>query len=356
MNKESITTPISIALFWAVSLVLFGLFIWLFRGVLTPFVLGMTIAYLLNPVVIWLEKLKLSRTLAVLALLTLFFLTITVLLLLLIPPLYRELMQLAEQAPAYLQALIERLQPYLNLAQQEIAEQNLDQNILATLQNNVSNAFNFGSGVMSGLLTGGQAIIGFLSLLILTPLVAFYMMREWKALTGTIDELIPRHNYDEIKNLLNQIDGKISGFVRGQLLVALLLGILYAVALSIAGLDFGILIGLTAGFLSIIPLFGSAVGLVVSIAVAWFQATEITYVLTIAAIFIVGQLLEGNVITPKLLGGSVGMHPLWILFSIMAGALLFGILGMMIAVPVAAALGVLLSFALHRYKASSYYK
>lgn len=355
MSKTSSISPASLAGFWITSLVLLGLFFWLFSAMLTPFVLGITIAYLLDPLVRWLEARKIGRTAAAVLLLTIFFVSVSLLLLLLIPPLYRELSQLVDQAPGYLQVLADRVQPYLDTVEQQLQDGAFDDRVREAVGSNVGNAINLGSGVLSGLLSGGRALIGFLSLLVVTPLVAFFMMREWRRIIGTIDGLIPRHNYSEIRELVVQIDRKISGFVRGQLLVALSLGVIYAVALSFAGLDFSVLIGLGAGLLSIIPLFGSIAGLLASVIVAWLQTSEFAYVALIAGIFMVGQLLEGNVITPKLLGGSVGMHPLWILFSIMAGASLLGILGMMIAVPVAAAVGVLLSFALQRYQKSEFY-
>ena len=167
---------------------------------------------------------------------------------------------------------------------------------------------------------------------------------------------MPRHSEGVIMGLLKQIDQKLSGFVRGQITVAVFLGVSYAIALSIAGLKYGILIGLTSGLLSVIPMVGSAIGLVVSVGVAWFQTGEISFVVIIAAIFIVGQLIEGNFLTPKLVGESVGMHPLWVFFALLAGGSLLGILGMFLAVPVAAVVGVLLSFALKKYKSSAYYK
>jgi predicted PurR-regulated permease PerM len=156
--------------------------------------------------------------------------------------------------------------------------------------------------------------------------------------------------------LLKEIDQKLSGFVRGQISVAVMLGIGYALALSIAGLKYGFLIGLGAGFLSVIPMVGSAVGLVVSVAVAWFQSGDMIFVLIIAGIFIAGQIIEGNFLTPKLVGDSVGLHPLWVFFALLAGGSLLGILGMFLAVPLAAVIGVLLSYAIYRYKQSPYYK
>lgn len=343
-------------IFWLICLAVISLFILAFRNVLAPFVIGITIAYLLNPLVLRIEEFGANRIIATIAILASFFLLLTGMLVLIVPPLINELAQLAESLPGYLQTLGERLQPYMSMIEEEVDSGNLEQNVREMLQSNIGNAFSFSSSLLASILSGGRALVDFLSLLLITPLVAFFMMQEWPQITGKIDELIPRNNYDEINDLLGQIDKKISGFVRGQLMVALSLGLIYAVALTIADLEFGFLIGLTAGLLSIVPLFGSIVGLVVSVVVAWFQSTDITFTLSIAAIFLAGQVLEGNFITPKLLGGSVGLHPMWILFSIMAGASLFGIVGMMIAVPIAATIGVLLGFAIEQYRQSDYYK
>lgn len=156
--------------------------------------------------------------------------------------------------------------------------------------------------------------------------------------------------------LLKQINEKLAGFIRGQISVALFLAFAYAIALTLAGLKYGLLIGIMSGLLSVIPMVGSAVGLIVSVGVAWFQTGEWSYVAIIAAIFLSGQLIEGNFLTPKLVGDSVGLHPLWVFFALLAGGSLLGILGMFLAVPVAAVIGVLLSYALHKYKQSAYYQ
>jgi len=344
------------AIVWITACTLLVLFVWLFRPVLLPFVVGATIAYLLNPVVVALGKRRLSRIWATILILSLFMISITVLAVLILPPLYRELVQLAEAAPGYVDTLWEYLQPYLRAVQQRVGEDGLDQSIRDLVKNNISNALGAGSSLLDGLMSGGRALLSLFSFLAVTPLVAFFVMLEWPGITKWIDDVLPRHSYDESQDLLLKIDRKIAGFVRGQLLVAISLGVLYAVALSIVGLEFGFLIGVAAGLLSVIPLFGSIVGLLASVVVAWFQSGEIGFVGLVAAIFLAGQFLEGNVITPKLVGKSVGLHPLWILFSLMAGGALFGIVGMMLAVPVAASIGVLTSFALERYKDSGYYQ
>lgn len=343
-------------LFWAGVFLLTALFIFVFRSMLTPFVAGIVIAYLLNPLVERLERRNISRLLATLLILFLFFLIALALLILITPPLYRELVELAENIPSYIDGLWERLRPIISSFGGGEDLESLDQGLREVVRDNFSNALNVSANVVAALIGGGRAFANFLSLLVITPLVSFFLMVEWNSIVDWVDDLLPRKSQDKIRELISEIDRKISGFIRGQLMVALSLGVVYAVALSMVGLEFGFLLGLAAGVLSIIPLFGSIVGLVVGSLVAWFQSGDLLFTGTIVVIFVVGQLVEGNFITPKFLSGSVGLHPLWILFALLAGSALFGIVGMMIAVPVAATVGVLLNFAIENYKSSSYYK
>jgi predicted PurR-regulated permease PerM len=344
------------ALFWIAATLLFVFFIWLFKSILLPFVAGIIIAYLLNPLLVKLGTFNLSRGLATLLVLSSFFTVVIALALLLLPPLYREIVQLTNQAPDYIDILWSRLQPYMKAVEETVGQDGLNQSITDAVKGNVSGALGASSDLFAGILSGGRALVGFVTFIIVSPLVAFFMMIEWPSITAWIDDLLPRHSHTTAKKLLGRIDAKMAGFIRGQLLVSLSLGILYAVALSLVGLEFGFLIGLAAGALSVIPLFGSTVGLLISVSVAWFQSGDILFVLIVAAIFLTGQLLEANFITPKLIGQSVGLHPLWILFALMAGGALLGIVGMVIAVPVTAAAGVLLSFAIEQYKDSDYYE
>lgn len=342
-------------LFWSCALILFLLSVWLLKSVLLPFVLGAAIAYLLEPIMEALHKKKLPRTMSALLILTIFFLTVTLVLALITPVAYRQAIQLFDTIPEYADKLWEMGAPYTGWLQSKIDNSDFS-DLQALLQNNVDKAIKISNSLFGGLVSGGQALIATLSLLIITPLVAFFMMKEWLTMTRWLDQQIPRHSYEQIKELLKQIDTKISGFIRGQFMVALALGVIYATLLFLAGLDFGLLIGMTAGLLSIIPLIGSTVGLFVSVVIAWFQSGDISFVAIIAAIFMAGQFVEGNILTPRLLGKSVGLHPLWILFAIMAGGSLLGILGMFLAVPVTASIGVLIGFALEQYRNSPYYK
>lgn len=346
------------AWFWGGAFALFfAAFVWVFNGVLTPFVLGIVIAYLLNPVVQYLMRWKYMNRSAVAALiLFLFVMMLAVIFALIIPPAVRQAANLIQNAPQILDNVMQWLDPHIVWLQQTLGDA-YPQDAKTIIKENANKVIAASGGIAAGIATGGQAVAGFMTTLVLTPLVAFFMMREWPRLTRWVEDLIPREEEKVIRDLLHQIDRKLSGFIRGQLSVAFLLGLIYAVALSIAGLNYGFLIGLTAGALSIIPLVGSTLGLIVSVAVAWFQTGgDFTYVGIIAAIFITGQIVEGNILSPKLLGDSVGMHPLWIIFAVMAGGSLFGILGMLLAVPVAAVIGVIAGFAILQYKNSAVYK
>ncbi len=348
-------SPRAQLIFWSVTSALLISFVWIFKAVLTPFVLGVVIAYLLNPLVKRFSTKGIKRTTSTIFILSIFFVAITAVIIVVSPIIAKESAELIKALPDYLDKIIAYIQPYIIWFQEMTGAGGIE-DAKTFLKENISKILSITGGVAGGLAAGGQAVIGMISTIVITPLVAFFMMKEWPAITDWVEDLIPRHREKMIKDLIEKIDMKLSGFIRGQLTVAFFLGLIYAIALTIAGLNYGFLIGLTAGFLSIIPLVGSTIGLLVSVIVAWFQAGEIDYVLIIAAIFVVGQIVEGNILSPKLLGDSVGLHPLWILFALMAGGSLFGILGMLIAVPVAASIGVLVGFAITQYKASSIYK
>ncbi len=341
--------------FWSLAFALLMGFVYLFKSVLLPFVLGMAIAYLLNPLVTYLGKIKIKRAPAALLLSTAFFIFVALFLAILIPVLYKQSLQLADDFPTYLDKIVAWLEPYTIQVMGMLGEGG-DVDLKAILSSHMGTAAQVTKQVAAHIVAGGQAALNMLSILVLTPIVTYFMMKEWDKLTAWVTELMPRDHKETILDLLKQIDIKIAGFVRGQISIAFILAIAYAVALSIAGLKYGFLIGLISGFISVIPLVGSTLGLIVSIAVAWFQSGDIMFVGIIGGIFIAGQLIEGNILSPKIVGDSVGLHPLWVFFALMAGGALFGILGMLLAVPLAASVGVLLAFAIKQYKASPYFK
>lgn len=340
--------------FWLGSVTVLGLKLWIFSPILLPFVLGAVIAYLLNPVVNALGQFKISRVFSTLLILGGFFAFVLTGLGILFPIVSAEIMKLLKSTPDYLNQLWAMTEPYRASLEKHIGDEEIEQ-LRSNLEASSGKLLSLSQDFLGGLVSSGNALLGFMSILVITPVVAFYMMIEWPRITKWIDSFIPKHHYTSVRDLLDEINEKLSGFIRGQFLVAFVLGVFYATAMKIAGLNFGLVIGISAGLLSIIPMVGSTIGLLAGVTVAYFQTYEFSYVATIAAIFLAGQLFEGYVLTPKLVGDRVGLHPLWILFALMAGGALFGFVGVLIAVPVAAVVSVLAAFVLKQYKQSVYY-
>lgn len=342
-------------LFWLAVFAVFVGFVFVFKSILLPFVLGMAVAYLLNPVVNKISPDGKRRSIAAILILLLFVALVFAFIAALLPVLHKQILDLSEALPRVLEELFVLVEPYIAQVQNSFNVHS-EEDLKALIGQNAAAGLNVAEYIFSGFSAGGQAVFDLLSLIFLMPIVAYFMMKEWPKILNWGESLMPEHSKITIKDLLKQIDQKISGFVRGQISVAVILALIYAVALSIAGLNYGLLIGVIAGLLSVIPMVGSLVGLVVAVAVAWFQAGEWTFVALVAAIFFAGQIIEGNFLTPKLVGDSVGLHPLWVFFALLAGGSLFGILGMFLAVPVAAVAGVLIAFGLTQYKTSVYFK
>ncbi len=348
-------TPAAKISFWAGFLVLFIGFVWLFNSILTPFILGIAIAYLLNPVVVKFSRKQIPRWVTALVILTLFFGTLALLFILTAPMVFRQAQMLIDQMPNYIQNVMDYLSPYLTWIQDRVGDDYIQQ-INDYLKDSAGKVVGVTGGIVGGIATGGKVLASIATTLALTPLVAFFMMKEWPHIVRWVEGMYPRQHAKLIRSLLKKIDIKVAGFIRGQISVAFILGVIYAIALTIAGLNYGFLIGLGAGIFSIIPLVGSTLGLVVGVVVAWFQTGDLLYTGIIAAIFMGGQFIEGNFLAPKIVGDSVGLHPLWIMFALLAGGSLFGIVGMLIAVPMAAVVGVLGGFLIDQYKASPLYQ
>jgi predicted PurR-regulated permease PerM len=341
--------------FWIVAVTLFAAALWLFSGVLLPFVAGLGLAYLLNPLASRLQMLGMGRVVASLMIVGIVVLTIVVLMVLIAPIAFNQLASLVEHVPGYMrrlqQILTERAQPWLSrtmgvhLPSSDVA---------------VSDFVEEGAGWLTTFLrslwSGGQALLSIFSLIVVTPVVTFYLLCDWQRLIATVDGWVPVKSRDTVRALAREIDTALSGFIRGQTLVCVLLGSYYAIGLTLVGLHFGLLIGLLAGLISFIPYIGSMTGLVLAIGIAIAQFwPEWSWVALVLAVFLFGQFIEGNILSPKLVGASVGLHPLWLIFALFAFGYLFGFLGLLIAVPVAAALGVLVRFALRQYLASPLY-
>lgn len=340
--------------FWLLVVALFVVFIWLFQSILAPFILGLAIAYLLNPIVTRLDAKGAPRWLSTLFILTLFLGVLVLLFAILVPVFVREAGQLIEILPSWISSAQYQLGIWATQWGFEW-EAAPAQQIVENLQGQASNILQAGKGVVSGIVAGGMAVVSFMTFVFLMPIVAFYMMVDWPQITKKVDELIPLKSANVVRGVLAEIDSTLAGFIRGQLSVCLILGLYYGIALTIIDLRFGFAIGIMAGVLSIIPYVGSVVGIVTSLAVAWFTTNDMVVVAVVGGIFAVGQFVEGNFLTPKMVGENVGLHPLWVIFALMAGGSIAGFVGMLIAVPVAAVIGVMVRFFLSEYHKSHYY-
>ncbi len=342
--------------FWLAALALIVLALWVFSGILLPFVAGLVLAYFLDPLADRLERIGFSRLLATLTILGLFVLLFVVTLLLFIPLVASDLTRFIARVPDYakqLQGLLAtRGAPYLERLGMDLS--------LPDLQGQFGTVISRGAAWLGDLLgsiwTGGQALLGVLSLVVVTPVVAFYLLVDWDDMIAKVDSWLPRLHRDTIRQLAREIDAAIAGFIRGQALVCLILGGWYAVGLSLLGLNFGFLIGMIAGFLTFIPYVGSLTGLVMAAGVAIVQFwPDPVMIGAVLVVFFAGQFVEGNILSPKLVGGAVGLHPVWLMFALFAFGSIFGFVGLLLAVPLAATAGVLTRFALRQYLASRLY-
>jgi predicted PurR-regulated permease PerM len=340
---------------WALFIGLFVLGLWLLKGILLPFVAGMAIAYLLDPLADRLEGYGLSRLLAT-TLITVSFLVLAVVaMILLLPVLYNQLMALLEIMPD----LIQRGQVFLL----EMGDGRLAQLLGASapevekaISDSVGSSVKWLVDLLPSLGSQGLQFVGLISLIVVTPVVAFYLLLDWDRMIERIDALLPRDHAETIRQLARDVNAVLAGFVRGQVIVCLVLGAIYAVGLSLVGLRFGFVVGIIAGIISFIPYLGTIVGFVVGAALALFQFwPDYVSIGMVVAVFAVGQFVEGNFLSPKLVGDRVGLHPVWVMFAIFAFAALFGFVGALLALPIAAALGVLTRFGISRYRASQLY-
>ncbi|WP_244651042.1 AI-2E family transporter [Rhizobium sp. CFBP 8762] len=343
------------ALFWLAFLVGVIVFFTVFSSILLPFIAGMALAYFLDPVADWLERRGLNRLMATIVILVSFIVLFALALMIVIPLLAQQAADFLEKLPTYiveLQDLITRSGP--TVLPEWVTNQ------MATIKQNSSRLLTEGAGFLGTLLgkiwNSGVALLDIISLFIVTPVVAFYLLLDWDRMVGKVDSWVPRRQVDNVRQIAREMDHAIAGFVRGQGSLCLILGVYYALGLSLVGLNFGLLIGLFAGFISFIPYIGSTIGLVLAVGVALVQFwPEYWSIALVAVVFFSGQFLEGNVLQPKLVGSRVGLHPVWLMFALFAFGALFGFIGVLIAVPAAAAVGVLVRFFLQRYLDSELY-
>ena len=339
------------AKYWGIATAVFLGVLWGLGDVILPFVVGGAIAYFLDPLADRLDRLGLSRVAAttVITLIALF--VVGLALLLVVPALIREAIALAQAAPE----IFGQLQTVLTERFPELVD--ADSQIRQTLAGLGDMVKSRGGELVNGLVSRAMGVVNFVVFLVVAPVVAFYMLLDWDHMVARIDALLPRDHAPVIRSLARQVDDVLAGFVRGQMSVCGILAIYYAGALGIVGLQYGLVVGVTAGLVSFIPYVGAILGGALAIGLALFQFWgQPEWIVAVIVIFVVGQMLEGNVLVPRLVGGSVGLHPVWLLLALSVFGSLFGFVGMLVAVPVAAILGVLTRFVASKYAASLLYR
>lgn len=336
--------------YWSLATLVLVFSLWWLGNVILPFIMGGAIAYFLDPLADRLEKLGLSRAASTAIIALVAVLAFVILSLAIVPMLVRQLSQLVALAPDLLRSLqaflVER---FPNLLQNSVVNDTL---------NSLGDAIKSRGGELAAtLLSSAMTVVNVVIYIVVVPVVAFYMLLDWDRMVAKIDGWLPRDHVTTIRQIARDIDRVLSGFVRGQVTVCLVLGTFYAVALMAAGLDFGLLVGSVAGALTFIPYIGAIIGGTLAIGLALFQFWgEWLNIGIVAGIFALGQFLEGNFVTPKLVGNSVGLHPLWLIFALSAFGTLFGFVGMLVAVPVAAVIGVVARFFIDQYLHGALYR
>ena len=351
--------------FWLGGLALIALLLWVLNDVLMPFAAALAIAYLLDPVADWLQRAGMSRLGATLTILIAFLLGLTLLAMILLPVLGGQVVAFVEALPSLFRrlrdlmseqgaGLLARLQPLAERFGVDLDPATAG--LPASASDLANEASKIAGGFLKSLWSGGRALAGLLGLFLITPVVAFYILLDWDKMVAKVDSWIPLESRETVRGLAAEIDMALAGFLRGQSMVCVFLAAWYGLGLSLVGLNYGLLIGISSGILSFIPYVGSLVCLVLSVAIAlvqgWPSLGLLGFVLVVIA---VGQFIESNILTPKLVGESVGLHPVWLMLALLAFGSLFGFTGLLLAVPIAAAVGVLMRFGLRNYLASPLY-
>lgn len=347
--------------FILVLVVCLGWLVYQLAPVITPFAVSAGLAYLGDPLVDRFERLKffrwsLSRTVSVVLVFILMTASLALILLLIIPLLTEQIRHLAQRAPEIFSWLLGTAIPWVQ-AKLGLEALSLDYESLTEAARSYWKEFSTAAlGVLSTVSRGGQAVMTWMMNLVLIPVVTFYLLRDWDHLVESIRLMLPRKVEPAVSQIAREIDEVLSAFIRGQLMVMVALGVIYAIGLWMMGLDLAFIIGLGAGLLSIVPYLGAFLGVIAAVIAAMFQFQDALHVVLVLVVFGVGQSLESMVLTPKLVGDRIGLHPVTVIFAVLAGGQLFGFLGILLALPVAAALNVLVRHLNGRYLESSLYQ
>jgi len=342
--------------FWLIALALFIGAIALLKDILLPFIAAIVIAYFLSPIADRLQGVGVNRLLAAVLIVGVVAVLVALALVLLVPVLVDQLRQLATTLPEETQRA--------RLSVEEVARGWLGSNFpafqgaLDRLNNEIAQNWTaFAGAVMASIWNRGVALVNFAALVLITPVVVFYLLIDWHPMLARIDNALPRDHAPTIRRLASDINDAVAAFIRGQGAICLVLGIFYGVGLSLVGLDYGLLIGLTTGLLAFIPVVGWMLGLICAASVAIVQFwPELTPLAKVVGVLVAGMAVDAAFLSPRFVGGKIGLHPVWLIFALFVFSYLFGLVGTLVAVPLAAAIGVLVRFAIDRYLDSSVYK
>ncbi|GAA0605299.1 AI-2E family transporter [Craurococcus roseus] len=329
--------------------------LWLFSAILTPFVLAAVIAYFLDPVATRLAWIGVPRGAAALLLVLALALAALLCVLLLYPLLLAQVTVLLQRLPSYVVGIGQTVREALAALAERLGPEIVDQRLQDLAVGQVGAIVSFLGAALARLVGGGVALFNVFTIVTVTPVVAFYLLRDWPRMVVRMDAWLPRRSAATLRQLARETDRVLSAWLRGQLLCCALLAVYYATALSAVGLELGVTVGLVSGILTFIPYVGSTVGLIASVLLALAQFGTWSGVLTVLGVYVAGQIVEGYIIYPRLLGERVELHAVWVIFALFAGGVAFGFLGVLLAVPLAATLGVVSRFWLRRYLESPLY-
>lgn len=340
---------------WLILIGIIGFVIWLLAPVLMPFVIAALFAYLGDPLVDRLER-KMPRTLAVSLVFLVMIVVVVAIVLVLVPFIERQISNFLAQLPNWITWFQTRAAPWLE-EHFGISTDVLDtQQVIGVLQSNWKEAGGFATAVIAKVSKSGLTIVGWALNIVMIPVVAFYLLRDWDILVERIHALVPRSIEPVVTRLARESDDVLGAFLRGQLSVMVVLGVLYGVGLWLVGISVGPLIGMIAGLISFVPYLGAITGVVMGVIAALVQYQDWAHVALVLMVFAIGQSLEGYVLVPRLVGEKIGLHPVAVIFAVLAGGELFGFLGVLLALPVASVVMVLLRYAHQRYTASDLYR
>ncbi|MDG1406303.1 MAG: AI-2E family transporter [Octadecabacter sp.] len=358
--------------YWTLATAVVVFLLWALGDVLTPFILGGAVAYCLDPIADRLEKWGLSRVMSTIVITLSAVFIFVLLFLLVVPTLIGQLGQLISQIGTFIENLPETWAGWKVTLQSRFPNLDLQGDFLQQQLTSIGTAIQArGGDLVAALLSSAQGLINVMVLVVIVPVVTFYMLMDWDRMVTQIDDLLPRDHQETVRDLGRQIDRTLASFIRGQGTVCLILGTYYAIALMIAGLNFGLIVGFIAGLISFIPYVGAVVGGVLAVGLAliqWWGGAEVIdgqtvdvarnwfAIISVAVIFGIGQFFEGNILTPNLVGSSIGLHPVWLILALSVFGSLFGFVGMLVAVPVAAIIGVVARFLINEYKSGQLYK